>query len=69
VAEVGVHLDDHGRAAAEGSTKAIEVGSPKTLFGGSMEDLDPRIVGSKRVCEASGPVRRIVVDDEEDGGW
>ena len=65
VAEVGVHLDDGRRAAAERDPEAIEIGAAEALLGRPMADADARVAGGQLVGEPAGAVGRAVVDDEQ----
>ena len=67
MAEIGIHLDDRSRSTGEGDAEAVEIGAPESLLDGSVPDTDPRIGGGELVRQASGPIGRLVVDDEQDG--
>ncbi len=63
--EIGVHLEDGLETVVQRPPKACEVGPTQSLLGEAMQDVYPRFDLAHPIGQISGPVRRIVVDDQD----
>ena len=65
VGEVAVHLEHELGAQPERVAEACEVGRAEPFLTRPVEDVDVVVPGGKPVGDLAGPVRRVVVDDQD----
>ena len=65
MAEVRVHVDGHGEAAAAGEAEALQNRAPQSAPAAADEDMQAGMAGGELEGHLSGAVWRIVIDDEQ----
>ena len=65
VRPVGIHFDENIEVSFESPGESGDVRRSETSFGRSVHDVNMVIGGRQRVSNRSGPVGRIVVDDQD----
>ena len=63
--EVGVHLDDELCSAGQGPGESGQVGLAEAGLAGPVKDLDGRELGRQPVGDLPGPVRGVVIHDQQ----
>jgi hypothetical protein len=67
MAAIGVEIEQKLIAVLDRKSHGGECGRAQSQFAGPMDDVDARVGGFQFIGQLSGPVRRVIVDDQDLG--